>query len=139
MTYHYYVSIMCYADYFCLSRLFICSGYVCGTLAPRAVPERQRVLTPGSLWSICLEDHKPHDKVEAQVQSILPCAFVDVPRLLNRNSFAVKVSPVLFCVWQLRDTGTKNFSEFHMQRITSLCPSMFARSVIQRRKSDHLK
>lgn len=92
-----------------------------------------------SLWLICLEDHKARDKVEAQVQSILPCAFVDLPRLLNRNSFAMKVSPVLFCVWQLRDTGTKNFSEFHMQRITSLCPSMFARSVIQRRKSDRLK
>ena len=64
---------------------------------------------------------------------------MDLPRLLNRNSFAVKVSPVLFCVWQVKDTETQSLSEFHMQKAPSHCPAVFVRSVIKRRKSDYLE
>lgn len=156
MTYHYkreiyyHIFIMCYVHYFvtwesplvaCMCVEHRCMYWMCvwGTLVPWAEPERRcshsritPVRLPGS-WQA------PWQRGGRSAEQSCPRAFVDLPRLLNRNSFAMKVSPVLFCVWQVKDTETQSFSEFHMQKAPSHCPAVFVRSVIKRRKSDYLE
>lgn len=156
MTYHYkreiyyHIFIMCYVHYFvtwesplvaCMCVEHRCMYWMCvwGTLVPWAEPERRcshSRITPVRLsgsWQA------PWQRGGRSAEQSCPRAFVDLPRLLNRNSFAMKVSPVLVCVWQVKDTETQSFSEFHMQKAPSHCPAVFVRSVIKRRKSDYLE
>ena len=155
MTYHYkreiyyYIFIMCCVHYFVIwessSVACVCVEHqcmywmcVCGTLVPWAVPERRCVLTPGSLQSICLQDDRPPDNVEGEVQSLalmllwtsLDC-WTEIPLQWR--------SAQCYSVWQMKRTEAQSFSAFHMQKATSHCPSVFGRSVIKRRKSDYLE
>lgn len=117
MTHHYkreiyyHIFIMCYVPLFCHLRISISSMYVCGapvyilnvcvwTLGSWAVPERQ-CSHPGSLrTALPGRWQAPWQRGGRSAEQSCPRAFVDpLPRLLNRNSFAMKVSPVLFlCV-----------------------------------------
>ena len=131
--------LLCYT-YFFPSVVFIgwpmcvqkpgCSG---------VVPERQHVLPPGSSGPFAWKTTCLTTKRRQKRRAWCPC-FCGSPQSTEQKFLCSEGQPsAILCVAGEKVTGTKSFSEFHMQRIPPLCPSMFARSVIPRRKSDRLK